>query len=134
MPASITPVQLAAYAGRELPDRERGALLVEGTPDGGLVLGLFGNDRCRSHQRANREVGLVRRWLTAAGARHLGFGVSPDGRSWAMLLWIDCPYHTPPGRAFYAEMAVAEVEEELDRAWRAAGEADCGPTPGRRAG
>ena len=131
MPASITPLQLAAYVGQELPDRERGALLVESTPDGGLVLGVFGNDRRLSQQRANREVGLIRRWLTEAGARDLGLGVSPDGRSWAMLLHIACPHRTRVGRAFYAEMAVAEVEEELDRAWQAAAPA---PAPNRRAG
>jgi hypothetical protein len=63
-------------------------------------------------------VELVRVWLTAAGARDLGFGLSPDGLSWAIILRIDNRrYQTAAGRAFYAELVRAEVEEEVERAW-----------------
>jgi hypothetical protein len=135
MPASITPMQLATYAGRQLSAQERGALLVEGTANGGFILGVFGNDRRPSDQRVNCEVELIRQWLTAAGARVLGLGLSRDGRSWAMLLHIDnCRYRTPAGRAFFAEMVRIEVEEELERAWQAACEANHAPAASRRAG
>ncbi|MBV9126210.1 MAG: hypothetical protein JO112_22910 [Planctomycetes bacterium] len=135
MPSSITPVQLATYAGRQLSAQERGVLLVEGTANGGFILGVFGNDRRPPDPRVNREVELIRQWLTAAGARVLGLGLSRDGRSWGMLLQIDNGrYRTPAGRAFYAEMVRIEVEEELQRAWQAACEADHAPVAGQRAG
>jgi hypothetical protein len=138
MPVSITPAQLATYVRQRFPTRERGALLVRGAADGDLVLGVFGNDRYLLDRRVNREVELVRQWLTAAGARDLGFGISPDGISWALLVRIDNRrYRTFAGRGFYAELVRAEVEEEVERAWAAA----CGALPpapgggaGRRAG
>ena len=121
MPVSITPAQFATYVRQRFPARERGALLVRGAADGDLVLGVFGNDRYLLDKRVNREVELVRQWLTAAGARDLGFGISSDGIAWALLVRIDNRrYGTPAGRAFYAELVRAEVEEEVERAWAAA--------------
>jgi hypothetical protein len=140
MPVSVTPVQIATYVRHRFPTQERGALLVKGAADGDLVVGVFGNDRYLFDKRAVREVELVREWLTAAGARELGFGVSPDGHSWAMLVQIDNRrYRTPAGRVFYAELVRAEVEEEVEQAWLAACGADPsaasrGRRPGRRAG
>jgi hypothetical protein len=118
MAVSFTPVELAIYVRQRLPARERGALLVECSAGGELMVAAFGNDRYRLDKRVNREVELVRQWLTAAGAREVGFGVSPDGHSWAMVLRVEeRRYHTPAGRAFHAEMVRAEVEEEVQRAW-----------------
>jgi hypothetical protein len=118
MTASFTPVQLATYVRHRFPARERGALLVECSAGGELMVAAFGNDHFQSDKRVNREVELVRQWLTGAGAQEVGFGVSADGHSWAMLLCVPSGrYHTPAGRAFYAEMVRAEVEEEVHRAW-----------------
>jgi hypothetical protein len=123
---------MATYVRQQLPARQRGALVVHGTADGDIVLAVFGNDRYQRDMRVNQEVELVRRWLTAAGARELGFGISPDGHSWAMLLEIDNRrYRTPAGRAFYAEMVRVEVEEEVDRAWVAACRSVCRPSSAR---
>jgi hypothetical protein len=64
---------------------------------------VFGNDGYQSGRRVGRAVELVRRWLTAAGPREQGFGVGPDGHSWAMLVRVDdLGYRTFPGRACYA--------------------------------
>jgi len=140
MPVSVTPVQIATYVRHRFPTQERGALLVKGAADGDLIIGAFGNDRYLFDKRVVREVELVRQWLTAAGARELGFGLSADGHSWAMLVQIDSHrYRTPAGRVFYAELVRAEVQEEVERAWLAACGADrnAGPgsrRPGRRAG
>ena len=121
MPAHITATQVATHVRQKFADRERGALLFEDTPASGLVLVVFGNDGYVIDKRVGVEVELVRRWLTAAGAREQDFGVSPDGHSWAMLVRVDDPgYRTSVGRAFYAELARAEVEEEVGRAWVAA--------------
>jgi hypothetical protein len=133
MPVSVTPVQMATYVRHRFPTQERGALLVKAAADGDIVVGVFGNDRFVFDKRTVREVELVREWLTAAGARELGFGVSPDGHSWAMLVQIDSRrYGTPAGRMFYAELVRAEVEEEVERAWLVACGADRGAGPGGR--
>jgi len=140
MPVSVTPVQMATYVRQKCSSQERGALLVKGAADGDLVVGVFGNDRYLFDKRVVREVELVREWLTAAGARELGFGLSPDGHSWAMLVQIDNRrYHTVGGRLFYAELVRIEVEEEVERAWLVACGADPaavsrGKRPERRAG
>jgi hypothetical protein len=121
MSAPITASQVATYVQQKFSDRERGAAVFEDTPRGGLVLAVFGNDGYQVDKRVSREVDLVREWLTAAGAREQGFGVSPDGHSWAMLVRVDDPgYRTLTGRAFYAELVRAEVEEGVGRAWLAA--------------
>jgi hypothetical protein len=141
MPASLPATQVAAHVRTNFTDRPRGALVFEDTPAGGLVLAVFGNDGYRLDRRVSHEVDLVRQWLTAAGAREQGFGISPDGHSWALLVWVGpSRYQTLVGRAFYAELARAEVEEEVDRAWSAACGTDS-PTAsdwsmgtGRRAG
>jgi hypothetical protein len=127
MPAADTATQVATYVRYQFADRERGSLLFEDNPESGLVLAVFGNDGYVFDRRVGREVEFVRRWLTAAGAREQGFGISRDGRSWALLVRIGDPgYRTPAGRAFYAEMARIEVEEEVGRAWAEACRADAG--------
>jgi hypothetical protein len=135
MPVPITATQVATHVRQKFADLERGALLFEDTPEAGVVLVVFGNDGYVLDKRVGREVEFVRRWLTAAGAREQDFGISPDGRSWAMLVQVDDPgYRTLTGRAFYAELVRAEVEEEVGRAWVAACETDRPATTGRKAG
>src|SRR5262245_51689800 len=124
MPLPTSPVLLANFVRRHSAPGGRGALLLP-NPDDGEVVAVFGNDGYYQDERVAREVALVRRWLTAAGAREVGFGVSPDGHAWALVLQIKNRHQTPAGRAFYAELARAEVEEEVGRAWVAA----CGGSP-----
>ena len=132
MSVPITATQVAAHIRQKFADRDRGALLFEDTPADGLVLAVFGNDGYHLDKRVGREVELVRRWLMAAGAREQGFGISPDGHSWALLVRVGDPgYRTAAGRAFYAEMVRVEVEEEVRRAWLAACGADRAADPGR---
>jgi hypothetical protein len=117
----ITASHVATFVRDKFSDRERGAVVFEDTPGSGLVLAVFGNDRALGDNRVNHEVELVRKWLTAAGAREQDFGISRDGRCWTMLVRVDDPgYQTVTGRAFYAELIRAEVEEEVGRAWVAA--------------
>ncbi len=137
MPVPDTATQVATYVGHHYADRERGSLLFEDTPEAGLVLAVFGNDGYVSDRRVGREVEFVRLWLVAAGAREQGFGISRDGRTWALLIRVSDPgYRTPAGRAFYAEMARMEVEEEVGRAWAEACrvDGDRNAVSGRRAG
>jgi hypothetical protein len=130
MHATISPVDLATHVRQRFPNRERGALLVHCTADGDPILAVFGNDGYRFDKRVCGEVELARQWLTAAGARELGFGISPDGQSWVMLLQVENRrYRTAAGQAFYAEMVVAEVEEEVWRAWLEVCGARCRPAP-----
>src|SRR5438105_14836299 len=67
--------------------------------DGNVVIGIFGNDNYLSDTRARREVELVRARIGDAGAQEVGFGLSPDGFSWAILVRADGQrYQTEIGR------------------------------------
>ena len=119
MPVSLTAMQVATYVRRRLAAQERGALVVQGTADDELVLAVFGNDRYRFNKRVNSEVEWVRRRLTAAGARELGFGVSEDGSSWALLFEAEPDrFHTAAGRMFQRELLAIHLEEVVWDAWR----------------
>jgi hypothetical protein len=110
---------------------ERGALplrLVDETTkpprtveDGPLVLGVFGNDCYLTDAKARREVELLRQRLKDAEARELGFGVSEDGRTWALLVGVDRNrYQTEAGRGLQRELLKVFLEEAVWHAWQGA--------------
>src|SRR5512135_713700 len=69
--------KLARYVGRQLCEVHRGAVLV--TEEVACVFGNDGGD-----ERANREVGYVRRALEDQGVEILGFGEVNEQETWAM--------------------------------------------------
>src|SRR5579884_2839282 len=75
---------LATFARTKLGAVPRGAIVVKFLGDGALVAGVFGNDNYFTDDKARREVELVRRWERDAHVEHVGFGVSADGKSWAL--------------------------------------------------
>ncbi len=125
---------LAAHVRKNLTCVERGAVpvrLVEDLPgplqvvEAGTVLGVFGNDNYVAEVRARREVELTRLRVQAAGAREVGFGLSEDGFTWAMLVHCDeSRYQTPAGRAMQRELLKITLEEAVSRAWREACDAE----------
>src|SRR5262249_35859525 len=86
---------LAAHVRKNLAGVERGAVpirLVEDAPgplrgvEGGAAVGIFGNDNYIAEMKARREVELTRQRLRQIGVEEVGFGLSPDGYTWALLV------------------------------------------------
>jgi hypothetical protein len=112
---------LALYARTKLFETHRGAVLVRRTSDGNVVAAVFGNDNYAFDGRSRREVELIRQQIRKGSLAELGFGLSTDGYSWAILVEADqhtC--QTVVGKAFQVEMARATLEEAVWDAWRRA--------------
>jgi hypothetical protein len=125
---------LAAHVRKNLASVERGAVpvrLVEEAAgpirvvEDGSVLGIFGNDNYIAEAKARREVELTRRQLKGVGAEEVGFGLSQDGYTWALLVRCDDRrYKTPAGKAMQRELLKFALEEVVARAWRTVCDAD----------
>ena len=86
---------LASHVRKNLACVERGAVpvrLIDDTTgpvrviEEGAVLGIFGNDNYIAEAKARREVELTRGRLRDFGAEEVGFGLSQDGYTWALLV------------------------------------------------
>jgi hypothetical protein len=89
--------------------------------DGPLVLGVFGNDNYLADYKARRAVELLRQQLKHSEGRELGFGISEDGLTWALLVGADRNrYKTAPGRALQRELLKAFLEDAVWLAWKRA--------------
>jgi hypothetical protein len=119
---------LATHARRNLAAVDRGAVpvrLVDDTASGppqfltdNSVLGIFGNDNYIAETRVRREVELVRRELRTLGVQEVGFGLSQDGYSWALLVHCDDrTFRTSAGKALHRELLKITLEELVGRAW-----------------
>jgi hypothetical protein len=128
---------LATHVRKNLGTVERGAVpvrLVEEAIgpfralEGGAVVGVFGNDNYIAEMRARREVELIRGRVRELGGEEVGFGLSQDGYTWALLVRCDeSRYATETGRALQRELMKITLEDAVARAWQAASE----PVPGR---
>jgi hypothetical protein len=119
---------LAMHARKHFACLERGAVpvrLMEEEPaagrfldDGNAIVGVFGNDNYLADCRVRREVELIRQRLRDAFAEEMGFGLSQDGYSWALLVRVDgSRYHTAIGKAFQKELLRAFLEDAVQKAW-----------------
>jgi hypothetical protein len=87
-----------------------------------LVAAAFGVDGPVSDERVQGTVQTLRKRLPTLGLAELGFGVSPDGRAWALLVQaIASPGSTDTGNALRAELLVPILENAVREAWHAAG-------------
>src|SRR5689334_21705537 len=121
---------LAAHDRKNLTCVERGAVPVRLVDDSAgpirvmeewAVLGIFGNDNYIAEAKARREVELTRCRLRDCGAEEVGFGLSQDGYTWALLVrGDDSRYRTETGKAMQREMLKIALEEAVSRAWRQA--------------
>jgi hypothetical protein len=119
---------LAAHVRKNLTFVERGAVpvrLVDDTAgpirviEEGSVIGIFGNDNYIAEAKARREVELTRRQLKDVGAEEVGFGLSHDGYTWALLVRCDGGrYQTDAGRALQKELLKIALDDAVSRAWR----------------
>lgn len=83
-----------------------------------VVVGVFGNDQSQTEE-ARREQDLVRERLREIAASELGFGVSEDGDTWAMLVGVETSrYQTVAGQTMQRELFKAFLEEAVWGAWR----------------
>jgi hypothetical protein len=125
---------LASHVRKNLTCVERGAVpvrLVDDTTgpirviEEGAVLGIFGNDNYIAEAKARREVELTRCRLRDFGAEEVGFGLSQDGYTWALLVRCDDRlYKTEAGKALQRELLKIALEEAVGRAWREACDAE----------
>ena len=109
---------LAMYTRKKMDTVNRGALLVRCVGDGSMIAAVFGNDNFRFDQKVRREVELVRGQLAEASIQELGFGLSHDGHSWALLVRADTQqYKTDLGKAFQVEMLKIFLDDIVWRSW-----------------
>lgn len=112
---------LAMYARKNLRSVHRAAMMIPLTINNLTVAVVFGNDSYGADGKARWEVELVRRWLKNTGIEELGFGLSADAETWALLVRADNQqYQTTVGRAFQLEMLKASLDDALCGAWRTA--------------
>jgi hypothetical protein len=120
---------LAMHARKHFSCLERGAVpvrLMEEAPaaghfldDGTVIVGVFGNDNYLADFRVRREVELIRQRLRDAFAEEVGFGLSQDGYSWALLVRVDGGrYQTAAGKAFQKELLRAFLDDAVQNAWQ----------------
>jgi hypothetical protein len=113
--------QFALYARSKLATNERGTLLIRCTGDGTMLAGVYGNDNYRANSKSRHEALLVRQRLKDLAAAELGFALSPDGYTWALLVQArQKPYRTSAATLFEMEMFKATLDETVQGAWRAA--------------
>jgi len=118
----VSATLLAIYARYKLASIPFGTLLIRSVGDGNLIAAVFGNESYLFNDKVKRQVELIRHWLRDAGTQELGFGVSPDGNSWSMLVHVDHQqYQTPAGKAFHAEMFQSGLDDAVRKAWLDAG-------------
>ena len=111
---------LARYVREFLPDSRRGALPIRLPRGQGQVVGVFGNDGYAADGRVKREVAALRRRLREAALEELGFGLSEDGHTWALLIRPGRPPCDPSGVEIAPVGLTAFVDDAVWEAWRRA--------------
>jgi hypothetical protein len=87
--------------------------------DAPLVVGVFGNDSYLWDDKTRREVDMVRERLKEMPVEEMGFGLSDDGHTWALLVGTDHGrYQTKAGRVMQKELLKALLEQTVWNAWR----------------
>jgi hypothetical protein len=105
---------LAAYARQHLPSVYRGAMLIPCPAENQIFAVVFGNESEAVGEVKEREVEALRERLARDPFEELGYGLSPDGATWVML--IQAPYHayqTVLGQEFQKELLRAHLEDAV---------------------
>jgi hypothetical protein len=114
---------LARFARENLFGIQRAAFRIRHSSDETVAVAVFGNDNYATDEKVRYEVEAIRQRLRDASIEELGFGTSPDGVTWALLLRVNNErYQTTVGRAFQVQMAKAFLDDVITGAWRAAGD------------
>jgi hypothetical protein len=121
----VSATLLAIYVRYKLSAVPYGTLLIRAVADGNLIAAVFGNESYLFNDAVKRQVELIRYWIRDSGTQELGFGISPDGHSWAMLIHVDHgSLQTVAGKTFHAEMFQCGLDDAVRKAWHTA----CGIT------
>jgi hypothetical protein len=116
--SKLFATMLAVYVKNNFASTSRGAMLIRCVSDGTVIAAVYGNDNYLTDSKARREVELVRGRLGQGQVQELGFGLSPDGSSWALLVRTDSNrFHTAAGKAFHTEMVRIFLEDAVEGAW-----------------
>jgi hypothetical protein len=111
---------LAMYVRKNMASVHRGAMLIRCVNDGTIVAAVYGNDHYVADAKVRREVELVRQQLTQASLEEIGFGLTPDGSTWTLLVRANNRYQTEAGKAFHLEMFRIFLEDAVQGAWTGA--------------
>ena len=111
-------VDLTAYVRKHWSSMHRGAMLMPFIHDTTLFALVFGNNSLLSWDSTNAEVELIRQHVRGHGAEDLGFGLSLDGLTWALLVRLENEAaQTRLGRDFQCEMLKLTLEEAVREIW-----------------
>ena len=116
-------VELARHIRKNGVPMHQGAMFITLAADNMSAAALFGNDNYVGSARSRLAVALIRHRISETGMEEAGFGLSPDGHSWVLLVrpprFHDCV--TVAGRAFQLEMWNSSLRDLLvDACQRAA--------------
>jgi hypothetical protein len=122
---NYTAKQFAQEMLRYRPFVERGAVPIRCgaenpiLEEGSLVVGVFGNERDDGGRPAQGEVDKVRNRFKDAGMQELGFGLSEDGFTWALLFEAEKDhYQTVAGRELQKELLAILLQDVILEARR----------------
>jgi hypothetical protein len=102
---------LAALGRRSFSHVHRAAFRLD-VDNETLVIALFGNDDYQTDGQVQKEIDGFRQDMEETGNEELGFGLSPDGRTWALVIKPDLDRNqTIPARIFQVEMLKSFLED-----------------------
>jgi hypothetical protein len=110
--------RLAAHVGAERGLMDRGALLIGSAGEPTMAAMLFGNDGYAASKETQLAVEILRQRLQNDGTEELGFALSPDGHSWALLVRAHRSVcQTAVGKSFQMELWKLSLDDAVRNAW-----------------
>jgi hypothetical protein len=107
---------LSARVSASIP--ARAAFVIEDQCGEPLATAIYGNDGYQSNDAARLEVEYLRLSLPQMEFEEMGFGLSPDGHAWVMLVRpTESRYATKAGRRVQMELARVSFDDLVQRAW-----------------
>jgi hypothetical protein len=80
--------------------------------DKSVIIALFGNENRKTMDQIQKEIDGFRLDIVETGNQVLGFGLSPDGLSWALIIKPDLDRNqTIPAKVFQMEMLKSFIED-----------------------
>jgi len=114
---------LARHVRKNALPMRRGALFMTCAGDQRSAAILFGNDNYAGSDQSRLAVALIRHRISETDMEEAGFGLSPDGYTWVLLIRAhpdhDCS--TVAGKAFQLEMWKTALQDLILEAWHRAG-------------
>ncbi len=110
--------ELTVHVRRHWPALHRGAVLMPCIDESATFALVFANNEAVFPEDVHPEVELIRQRLRGDGMDDLGFGLSEDGCTWALVVRIATqPCQTDAGRVLQRELLKIRLEEAVQKAW-----------------